>query len=89
VKKYICPKAGCGLDCQYDAPVCEEALTKAGKPVTRKPIAVQRVLWVICPVHGRVMYLLIGHHVSMNSGKRSKRLRKKYNSPKPSNDAQK
>ncbi len=75
MRKFICPKAGCGREAKYESAVCEEVIVPAGRVLTRKPLGLQRVFSVICPIHGRALLLeTTGHHVSMiprrNRGKR-------------------
>ena len=77
MRTYFCQKVdeegrACGLKCTYVAPWVEEAMVKAGEPLTRKPLSVQRTLWVECPIHGRVVYRHMGHHVSMGGKKKRK-----------------
>jgi len=69
-KQYLCQQRDnhakeCGEECAYVAPWVEEAVVKAGKRLTRKPLGVQRIIWVDCPVHGRVAWFHMGHHLTM------------------------
>jgi hypothetical protein len=77
MKKYFCQRrddAGnvCGLECDYLNAVLEYAVIK-GEELTRKPVATKRVLLVNCPVHGRVTYEHMGHHVTARFNKSERR----------------
>jgi hypothetical protein len=77
LKKYCCQRRDdsgkmCGLECVYVKAVLEYAVLRSEK-LTRKPAGVKRVLWVDCPVHGRVVYEHMGHHVTMGWKKTPKR----------------
>jgi hypothetical protein len=76
VKNYYCQKRvdsgeQCGLECAYIAPAVGYAAIKK-LPLTGNPPESKRVLCVDCPVHGQVPYEIMGHHITMGWGKRSK-----------------
>ena len=76
MRKYFCQmkdEAGkpCGLECTYIQPVLEYVVLRSEK-VTRKPAGVKRVIRVNCPVHGRVIYEHMGHHVTAGWKKKPK-----------------
>jgi hypothetical protein len=74
MKRYQCPVLGCGREAEFMRFECEEVVIPSGKtldqmPKTRKghvkPLGVQRIRLVRCPVHGLKGSLHIGHHVSV------------------------
>jgi hypothetical protein len=76
-RKYLCQKIDetgkrCGLECTYIGEPQEYAVLKTEK-LTRKPVGVKRAFWVNCPVHGRVAYEVMGHHVTIGWKKKAKR----------------
>ena len=59
-----CSEPGCDREIVDTTFRNEEALVEQGKPLTRKPLAVERIFSGKCPKHGDVLVTREGHHVS-------------------------
>ena len=60
MKYFPCPETGCGEPALIESLAAEEFMVCRDEELTRKPLALQRIFWGTCPVHGRVMGLQSG-----------------------------